>query len=106
MLSEMLRRIGYEVHAEPNGLNALRRLKEFDIKFVMTDLLMPEKDGLETIQEIRTKMPNVKIVAMSGGGRLNKCDYLQMARKLGADSTLSKPFSRDELKAALASIGA
>jgi len=69
---------------------------------VITDLIMPEKEGLETITELRERHPGIKIIAMSGGGRLNNDDYLYMARKFGAACTLAKPFSREELKAALA----
>jgi YesN/AraC family two-component response regulator len=67
------------------------------VDLVITDVLMPEKDGLEVIMEIRAKLPQVKIIAISGGGRISHTDYLVAARRLGAHRTLSKPFIRQEL---------
>ena len=69
---------------------------------IITDLVMPEQEGLETIRQVRKHHPKIPIIAISGGGRNSSTDYLLLARKLGAAGTLAKPFSRDELVAAMA----
>jgi CheY-like chemotaxis protein len=61
------------------------------------DMIMPEMEGLETIKQIRQHFPAIKIIAISGGGSLKPRDYLDVARKLGADLTLMKPCDREEL---------
>ena len=75
---------------------------DFDI--IITDLVMPEKEGIETIMELSRTAPNIKIIAMSGGGRVNATDYLTIARRVGASDTLAKPFSGDELLAAVSRV--
>ena len=67
----------------------------FDL--VITDLIMPEKEGLETIADIRKSCADLPIIAISGGGRVGPMDYLETARFIGADATLAKPFGRQEL---------
>jgi DNA-binding NarL/FixJ family response regulator len=68
---------------------------------VITDLVMPEKEGMETIVEVRKRWPGVRVVAISGGGYMSASAYLTMASRLGAVKTLSKPFSNRELMAAV-----
>jgi CheY-like chemotaxis protein len=68
---------------------------------VLTDLLMPKCDGFETIRDFRKQFPQVKIIAMSGGGQMEPVLYLEMAEQIGASFTLMKPFSIEELAAAL-----
>ena len=58
---------------------------------------MPEKDGIEIIRELTTEFPNIKIIAISGGGRIGPTDYLHMAKMLGAKRTLTKPIERNDL---------
>ena len=70
---------------------------------VLTDIIMPEQDGLGAIAEMRRARPDVRIVAMSGGGRVGNTDFLKLATKLGANAALPKPFDDTEL---LAVIGA
>ena len=70
---------------------------EFAPDLVLTDILMPDKEGLETIQELLALHPKLKIVAMSGGGKFGPDSYLVLAQKLGAKATLQKPFMREEL---------
>jgi YesN/AraC family two-component response regulator len=67
------------------------------VDLVITDLIMPEKDGIEIIRELTTEFPNIKIIAISGGGLIGPTDYLDMAKMLGAHRTLSKPIGRGEL---------
>jgi CheY-like chemotaxis protein len=82
----------HEVDEAPNGAEGLDRLKIQVADLVVTDIFMPEKEGLETIDEIRRDYPQIKIIAISGGGRIDPQDYLEIARQLGADRVLFKPF--------------
>lgn len=97
VVSEMLRLEGHEVTIAENGREATTMLAERDFDLVITDLIMPEKEGIETISEIRRTDSRIPIVAISGGGRLGPGDYLETARYIGADATLAKPFARQEL---------
>ncbi len=97
VVREMLRGEGHEVSTADNGRQALEALAAEVFDLVVTDLIMPEQEGIETIAEIRRRDPDIPIVAMSGGGRLGPGDYLETARFLGADATLAKPFGRQEL---------
>lgn len=83
-----------------NGKEALGFLDGQGIDVVVTDLFMPEMDGIETIAALRRRLPGVKIIAMSGRPGV---DYLTVARELGVTQTLRKPFEIDELLKALAS---
>jgi YesN/AraC family two-component response regulator len=81
-----------------NGVNGLKLLQEHqDISVMITDLIMPEKEGIETIIEVRQQYPGIKILAISGGGKVSPDNYLVIADALGAHSTLKKPFSGQEL---------
>jgi CheY-like chemotaxis protein len=101
LLNGALANMGYLVTMAANGAEAFRAiaLKRFDV--VITDMLMPERDGIEVIGELRRKQPDARIVAMSGGGRGSRDHYLQTAKGLGAHVILGKPFSMTELTAAL-----
>ena len=82
----------HQVDEAPDGAAGLERLKIQPADLVVTDIFMPEKEGLETIDEIRRDYPEIKIIAISGGGRIEPQDYLETARQLGADRALLKPF--------------
>jgi CheY-like chemotaxis protein len=97
MLHETLERFGYEVVVAVNGNEALDRYRERPADLVLTDVIMPEKEGLETIREIRREWPDAKIIAMSGGGRTTPENYLKMAQNMGAAKVLTKPFSNRDL---------
>ena len=97
VVSEMLRLEGHEVTIAENGREATAMLADREFDLVITDLIMPEKEGIETISEIRRTDSRIPIVAISGGGRLGPGDYLETARYIGADATLAKPFARQEL---------
>jgi DNA-binding response OmpR family regulator len=101
MIQQMLEHEGYDVLVASDGKDAEKFYQEGNLDLVITDVLMPEKDGLEVIVEIRSKMPQVKIIAISGGGRISHTDYLVTAKRLGAHRTLSKPFVRQDLINAL-----
>lgn len=99
IVMSVLAHAGYEVFCAGNGNEGLEILKTQDVDLVVTDILMPEKEGIETIVEIRKSRPKIRIVAVSGGGRANNLHPLQIAGKIGADKTLPKPFEPDELLA-------
>lgn len=97
VLVQMLSRAGYEVQQAGDGNQAVEVCSSFDPDLVLTDIIMPDKEGLETIQELLEMHPGLKIVAMSGGGKFGPDSYLPLAQKLGAKATLQKPFMREEL---------
>ena len=101
VLTEALRTMGHEVFAESGGEAGLGRVREFVPDLVITDLLMPGKEGMEIILEVKRCFPAIKIIAISGGGYIGKTDHLKMAKICGATCTLDKPFGPDELKKAL-----
>jgi YesN/AraC family two-component response regulator len=97
MIRLILEREGYAVMEASDGIEGLRLFREKPADLVITDLIMPNKDGIGMIIEIRKEFPNVKIVAMSGGGLNRPEGYLRGAQKLGAACTLAKPINRQEL---------
>ena len=97
MLRLTLVKMGYTVTEARNGKEALRAYEEEPADVVMTDLIMPEKEGLETIQALKKTQPTVRILAMSGAGRSSWPDFLRVAKMMGADRILPKPFSNDEM---------
>lgn len=103
MLRDVLRdafeAAGYDVAVAANGTDGVRLFEEAPSDIIVTDILMPDKDGLEVIMELRKRHPNVKIVAISGGDRTGNRQYLRIARELGAARILPKPFRPKELLA-------
>jgi DNA-binding response OmpR family regulator len=97
MLHLTLVRAGYDVVDAGDGNKALKLFRAQPPDLVLTDLIMPDREGLETIMELRSIQPDVKIIAMSGGGRSRPGDYLKVARQMGAARVLAKPFSNQEL---------
>jgi CheY-like chemotaxis protein len=97
-VSKALEVAGFDTLAARDGAEGMTLLREYRPQLVITDLIMPVMEGIETIIEIRRSSPAMKIIAMSGGGlRRDGMDFLQAARKLGADATLRKPFRVGEL---------
>jgi CheY-like chemotaxis protein len=97
MLRLMLERDGYEVAEAPDGIEGIRVYRQNPADLIITDLIMPNKDGIGMIIDLKKEFPDVKIIAMSGGG-LNKPEgYLKGAKKLGASCTLTKPIDREEM---------
>lgn len=97
MLSKVLTRAGYDVQEACNGNEATELYRNHQADLVITDLIMPDKEGLETIRELRHSNPDVRIIAMSGGGRNGFVNYLKVARAFGARLILDKPFSHQEI---------
>ena len=108
MTREMIRHAlelrGYEVIEASNGDEALRLNRSSPCPLVITDILMPDKEGLETIMELRREFPDSKIIAISGGGGVGRIDYLEAAQKFGAQATFQKPFELAKLFAAVESL--
>lgn len=101
MLRLILENLGHTVTEAEGGKQALALYQEGVHHLVLIDLLMPEKEGLETIQELKRIDPASTIIAMSGGGRNSVVNILNVARHFGASAILSKPFNIDALKSAI-----
>jgi DNA-binding response OmpR family regulator len=101
LILQTLSKAGYEVIAAGDGVEGLNLFREKNPALVITDIVMPQKEGLQTIIELRQESPGVKVIAMSGGGRYCNADYLKLARKFGAARTVSKPFMREEMLTAV-----
>ncbi len=97
MLRLMLERVGYEIAEAPDGIEGIRQYRENPADLIITDLIMPNKDGIGMIIDLKKEFPRVKIIAMSGGGVNRPEGYLDGAKKLGATRTLTKPIDRDEM---------
>jgi len=100
-IHKMLERAGYSVESTHDGDEVIRMYGQEAADLVITDLIMPDKDGLEIIQELRRINPKVRILAISGGGRVDANEYLAVARKFGAVEVLSKPFTKEDLRRAV-----
>ena len=101
MLKKMLERSGYEIDMAANGLEGIRLFRETSADLVITDIIMPEKEGLETIREMRMIRDDLKIIAMSGGGKVSAENYLDAAQIFGAARMISKPFTKAEMVSAV-----
>jgi CheY-like chemotaxis protein len=84
---------GYFVLEADNGERAVTLLSSHQVDFVFLDVLMPDKDGLEALLEIKRTQPAAYVFAMSGGGRRGHYGYLEIAKRFGADEIVKKPFS-------------
>ena len=96
-LSLILTRAGHQVSTVTGGRKGLELLSQGGFDLVLTDIIMPELDGIEAIRRIRTDHPGLRIIAMSGGGQIDKADFLHMAEALGADRVLEKPVRSERL---------
>ena len=103
LLRLMLEREGYEIAEAPNGREGMKIHMKDPADLVITDIIMPEQEGIETIIKLRRQSPETKIIAISGGGDIGPESYLSMAEKLGAHGTLMKPFSLEEVLSAVKS---
>jgi CheY-like chemotaxis protein len=88
---------GYKVLSAEDGLRGMAMFRSEQPDLVITDIIMPEQEGIQTITEIRKAKPDAKIIAISGSRRIGNPDFLKMARSLGAMDVVSKPFDADEL---------
>ena len=97
MLEEFLTSNNYEVLTSHNGRDAQEKFLDFNPDIVLTDIIMPEFDGIELLMALRKINPDVIVIAMSGGNKGHADSYLRMAEKLGANIILNKPFDLSEL---------
>jgi DNA-binding response OmpR family regulator len=88
---------GYAVEVAPDGQAGLARFLTAPTDVVVTDIIMPNREGIETIVALKKAQPSVKVVAISGGYRAGPTEFLQLARHVGADAALAKPFRLAEL---------
>ena len=97
VLRSTLEKAGYRVVTAADGGEAEVALARGEFALIITDLIMPGKDGIEMIEELRKTHPRLPILAISGGGRMPRDDYLKVAQLLGAHAVLGKPFSSEQL---------
>jgi DNA-binding response OmpR family regulator len=100
----MLHPAGYQTVEAEEGEAGLKEIERARATVLIVDMLMPGKEGMETITEAKRRFPGLKIIAISGGGIMKKSDLLSLARNLGADACLEKPFRAKELLETLAGI--
>lgn len=104
VLKAILESAGHETLEAENGKIGVQRAVEHHPDLVLTDILMPEKDGLEAIEEIRRRHPALRVIAMSGGGRYPGFEFLEVAKWLGADALLTKPVRAAQLLEAVSRV--
>jgi DNA-binding response OmpR family regulator len=104
MIKKMLEKAGHEVDMALNGKDGMILFEQNKPDLLITDIIMPEKEGLETIFELRQKYPDLKIIAISGGGRISPEGYLPGAKLLGADMVFQKPLDQKEFVQAVATL--
>ncbi|GBE13521.1 MAG TPA: response regulator [Desulfobacteraceae bacterium] len=97
LLQEVMEWAGFDVAVAENGRVAMRLQEQRPADLVITDLIMPEQEGLETITSLKRIYKDIKIIAISGGGRIGPEAYLPAALELGADRIFSKPFDVQEI---------
>lgn len=95
---------GYEVQVAMDGDAALRAYLHHQIDVVVTDIIMPGKEGLETIRELHRRHPHAKIIAISGAGEAGRDTFLKCASKFGAMRTLAKPFTPEQILKVVAEV--
>lgn len=101
MLKQAIERKGYQVTTAINGKQGIRLYKEIHADVVITDIVMPEMEGLEAIRKLRKEHEDVKIIALSGGGFVSPDEYLKLAEQFGAKYAFAKPVDLNELIAAI-----
>jgi DNA-binding response OmpR family regulator len=97
LLRQVMEWAGHEVLEAADGREGMLKQRKHPADLVITDLIMPEQEGLETITLLKKEYPHIKIIAISGGGRISPDAYLPAAKELGADRVFSKPFDVREL---------
>ncbi len=101
MLKKLLSDAGYAVAVAENGIEGMKLQQQNPADLILTDIIMPDMEGIEVITELRKKYPATQIIAMSGGGRINADQYLTIAQRLGAQRAFVKPFKSGEMLAAV-----
>lgn len=101
MLTQILQRASHEVICASNGEEATECLKTVSPDIMVTDIIMPKKSGITLISEVRNRHPNLEIIAISGGGRLDPTGYLDLSESLGASVSFEKPIDNTALLMAI-----
>lgn len=101
-LAQWFQQAGCKVMVAHDGVEGLAQFNKLRPIAIVTDIIMPNREGVETLMAIKALDPDVKILAISGGGRLGSTDLLAMARGLGADAVMAKPFRSTDVVSALA----
>jgi CheY-like chemotaxis protein len=101
MLRQMIRNAGHEVEVAADGDVGMAMYRDNPADLIVTDIIMPEKDGWEAIVELRRDYPAVKIIAISGGARVGPYSYLAIAKRFGAQKVFAKPIEKTELLQAI-----
>lgn len=95
MIVQLLSKAGYEAEGACDGSQGLKLMESKQFDLIITDIVMPQKEGIETILAIRSKNKSLPIIAISGGGKIRPDQYLHMAQQIGADYTFQKPFEKE-----------
>lgn len=95
LLTIILEREGLFVEGAENGIEGVKKFRENPFDLVVTDIIMPEKEGIETIVELKDIQSDIKIMAISGGGQIEANEYLGMASNFGVEKALAKPFEME-----------
>jgi len=90
-LRDLLEFEGYNVAEASDGVEGVEKFRDQSADLVIMDIIMPKKDGVEAIWELKTEFPDVKIIAISGGGRIGPRNYLELAEGFGSDKVIQKP---------------
>ncbi|VAX22872.1 hypothetical protein MNBD_NITROSPINAE04-701 [hydrothermal vent metagenome] len=101
VVKQMLEAAGYVVTEASSGREGIEKHKENPADLIITDIIMPDEGGLETIMKLKRDYPKIKIIAISGGGRIVQVDFLDIAKNLGVLRTMQKPLERAELLTAV-----
>ncbi len=99
--NELLKNRNYAVYTAESFNEAMSILEKHSIDIIVSDIIIPDHDGFELIMQVRRLYPEIKIIAMSGGGKIDKDTYLKMAKGMSADATIAKPFRIDDLVIAI-----
>lgn len=103
LLADVLEKEGYTVFTAATGVEASEIYNSNSIDLIITDLVMPEKGGIDLIMELKKQEPRVKVIAISGGGGITgRFDYLPIAKLVGATEIIAKPFQVTEIRAQVA----
>ena len=103
-VARVLLQNGHQVFTAEDGVRGLELYHSQKFDLIVTDIYMPRQEGIETILTLRRTDPDTKIIAISGGGRTGNTDALEMARLLGANGVLEKPFRTDQLLAKIQAV--
>jgi len=101
LLKTMLEREGFDIMTASDGKEGMKLFKKEAFDLVITDIVMPEKEGIELIMELKKGYPDTPVIAISGGGRNSSESYLNVAKLLGAVAILQKPVEKEKLLTAV-----